>query len=53
MLLLTILVIILSLWCWWLLWDRGKKIKVISERKRDIRILRRMLENERRGDTDE
>ena len=46
LIILTVVAILLLLWSTWLLWDRGKKIQAISERRRDIRILKSALKME-------
>lgn len=43
LILLSVLSTVQALWIWWLLWDRGKKIRAISERRKDIRILKREI----------
>lgn len=47
-LILLIISILELLVIFYLVYDRWKKIQVISERRRDIRILKRALANERR-----
>ena len=43
---LALIVVLQATWSTWLLWDRGKKIQAISERRRDIRILKSALKME-------
>lgn len=45
--LLLILTVIEAAAILWLLWDRWQKIRAISERRRDIRVLKRLLDSER------
>lgn len=44
---LLILTVIEAAWILWLLWDRGRKLRAISERRLDIRILKRFLHSGR------
>ena len=40
LIILTVVAILLLLWSTWLLWDRGKKIQAISNRREEIRALK-------------